>query len=43
MYIRAGYFMLGAAAAFSILIIVRMLQGIRVEKRLSLEKNRGMG
>ena len=26
-----------------ILIIVRMLQGIRIEKRLSLEKNRGMG
>ena len=22
---------------------VRMLQGIRIEKRLSLEKNRGMG
>jgi hypothetical protein len=30
--------MLGTADALNILIIVRMLQGIRVEKRLSLEK-----
>jgi uncharacterized membrane protein YfcA len=34
----AGYLMLGAAVALSILIIVRMLQGIRLEKRLRLEK-----
>jgi uncharacterized membrane protein YfcA len=34
----AGYLMLGAAVGLSILIIVRMLQGIRVEKRLRLEK-----
>jgi hypothetical protein len=37
----AGYLMLGAAVALSILIIVRMLQGIRVEKRLRLEKMGG--
>ena len=34
----AGYLMLGAAVALSILIIIRMLQGIKVEKRLRLEK-----
>jgi uncharacterized membrane protein YfcA len=34
----AGYLMLGAAVGLSILIIVRMLQGIKVEKRLRLEK-----
>ena len=34
----AGYLMLGAAVALSILIIVRMIQGIKVEKRLRLEK-----
>jgi hypothetical protein len=34
----AGYLMLGAAVGLSILIIVRMLQGIRIEKRLRLEK-----
>lgn len=37
----AGYLMLGAAIGLSILIIVRMIQGIRVEKRLKLEKAGG--
>ena len=37
----AGYLMLGAAVGLSILIIVRMIQGIRVEKRLRIEKAGG--
>jgi len=34
----AGYLMLGAAIGLSILIIIRMLQGIRVEKQLKIGK-----
>lgn len=34
----SGYLMLGAAVAFSALIIIKMLQGIRVEKQLKLGK-----
>ncbi len=32
----SGYLMLGAAVGLSILIIMRMLQGIRLEKRLAV-------
>jgi predicted lipid-binding transport protein (Tim44 family) len=34
----AGYLMLGAAVGLSILIIIRMLQGIKIEKQLRAGK-----